>query len=269
MTTRGWTFSLSGSVAAVSRPSCRRTWRTPAARSRAVQSSESCSAVAPGVRGGSCPRSSGLTDGVEAAPAVQPRRHLGARILTTLQASADAVGELDRTVSVDSRFTGCTSTVPPRPGRTAIRGRRRRGSRGGRPIRYDRTAYRRRNVIERLQPARVLARHRRPLRRARHRLPRRGRPRLDPDLTTASGDAPQVLEREERRRGAAVTEGGPYPRMGELPPGIRGSARCRLFRSLAILFSGTTRETHSRAWDEGEIDVRRGLGRGLQRRLGQ
>jgi transposase len=28
-------------------------------------------------------------------------------------------------------------------------GRRRRGSRGGRPIRHDRTAYRRRNVVER------------------------------------------------------------------------------------------------------------------------
>src|SRR4051812_22924332 len=29
MTTRGWTFSPSSNVAAVCRPSCRRTWRTP------------------------------------------------------------------------------------------------------------------------------------------------------------------------------------------------------------------------------------------------
>jgi hypothetical protein len=39
MTTRGWTFSLSSRVAAVCRPSCSRTCRTPAAWSSRVQSS--------------------------------------------------------------------------------------------------------------------------------------------------------------------------------------------------------------------------------------
>ena len=43
---------------------------------------------------------------------------------------------------------GGITAVIPKPADQAPH-RRRRGSRGGRPIGYDRTAYRRRNVIER------------------------------------------------------------------------------------------------------------------------
>jgi hypothetical protein len=81
-------------------------------------------------------------------------------MLTTLQASADAVGELDRTVSVDSSIHRVHQH-----GATAARADDHPGTAPPRLTRWpadplDRTAYRRRNVIERLQPARVLARHR-------------------------------------------------------------------------------------------------------------
>ncbi len=87
------------------------------------------------------------------------------------------------------RRRGITAVIPEPADQAGHR--RRRGTRGGRPTGYDRTAYRRRNVIERafnqLKARRGIAT---PLRQARHRLPRRGRPRLDPALATGLRDAP-------------------------------------------------------------------------------
>jgi len=57
------------------------------------------------------------------------------------------------------------------------------------PDQLRQAVYRGRNVVERaLQPAQKLARTRHPLRQTRHRLPRRGRPCLDPALATQTGD---------------------------------------------------------------------------------
>jgi hypothetical protein len=55
--------------------------------------------------------------------------------------------------------------------------RKRIGSSGGRPVTDDRTAYRGRNVIERLQRLQTLAPAGHQIRQARHGLPRRPRPR--------------------------------------------------------------------------------------------
>jgi hypothetical protein len=83
------------------------------------------------------------------------------------------------------RGRGIVAVIPaPRDQRA---NRQRRGARGGRPVSYDHDTYKDRNVVER-SFVQAMARTGHPLRQARHRLPRRSRPRRRHHLATTHRD---------------------------------------------------------------------------------
>jgi hypothetical protein len=81
-----------------------------------------------------------------------------------------------RAIRAHLRTRGIRSVIPEPDDQKAHR--KRIGSSGGRPLTYDGTAYRGHNVIERsVKRLQTLPRAGRQIRQARHRLPRRPRPR--------------------------------------------------------------------------------------------
>jgi transposase len=91
-----------------------------------------------------------------------------------------------RAIRIHLRSRGITSVIPEPDDQKSHR--QRRGTRGGRPVTYDRTAYRGRNVIERafndIKRWRGLGH---PIRQTRHHLPRRARPRRSTPMAQRLG----------------------------------------------------------------------------------
>ncbi|UKJ63556.1 transposase [Cellulosimicrobium cellulans] len=129
--------------------------------------------VGPG-QGGDAPMCLPLLDAIRV-----PRAGAG-RPRTTPDAVLGDRAYSSRAIRTELRRRGIAAVIPEPRDQQAHR--RRRGSRGGRPVTYDPVAYRGRNTVERFLPHQAMERARDPLRQARRDLPRRGSPGRDPDL---------------------------------------------------------------------------------------